>query len=431
MGRLRKLLAMSFRAKVLVPVIFVMVVLLAVTAWVVNHRITKQFETEATRNLAQAEAGFLDWQNNRTRNLTLRVGDLRNEPHFKAALSTENLPTIQKSLHDLLDATDSSVAMVLYTSTKGELVGVTRDPLISVADCGTASAAVTQYTLHRAQDKVDTISVSEKLYDVVSIPVFDVNSDLSGALTFAMDIDTAAAEELSRFTRSEIVLLADNHVIVRTRTLMTSNPSRFVNLFQELSAGSHNAAAAPQKEIFDGNHYYCSAGHFHQTLTKTSGSMGYLLLYSYEESWRALQATQQILLGANALAILLGSVIICFLVGRVTQPLRELRDSAEAVGRGDFSHRVEVRSEDECGELARVFNQMTHNLKNSLEQLETTVDTLKTTQAQLIQSEKLSGIGEFIAGVAHELNNPLTSILGFSELLQKHEVNPQQKRYLE
>src|SRR2546428_5180266 len=60
-----------------------------------------------------------------------------------------------------------------------------------------------------------------------------------------------------------------------------------------------------------------------------------------------------------------------------------------------------------------------------------TVDTLKTTQAQLIQSEKLSGIGEFVAGVAHELNNPLTSVMGFSELLKKADADPRHRRYLE
>jgi two-component system NtrC family sensor kinase len=63
--------------------------------------------------------------------------------------------------------------------------------------------------------------------------------------------------------------------------------------------------------------------------------------------------------------------------------------------------------------------------------LEQTVDTLKSTQAQLIQSEKLSGIGEFVAGVAHELNNPLTSVMGFSELLAKADTDPQHKRFLE
>ena len=43
---------------------------------------------------------------------------------------------------------------------------------------------------------------------------------------------------------------------------------------------------------------------------------------------------------------------------------------------------------------------------------------LQTTQAQLIQSEKLSAIGQLIAGVAHELNNPLTAVMGYAQLLQ-------------
>src|SRR5207247_7226581 len=101
------------------------------------------------------------------------------------------------------------------------------------------------------------------------------------------------------------------------------------------------------------------------------------------------------------------------------------------VGRGDFSRRVLVHSRDECGELAEVFNHMTENLKSSREQLERTVDTLKTTQAQLVQSEKLSGIGEFVAGVAHELNNPLTSVMGFAQLLQQSDTTPQHQRFLD
>jgi C4-dicarboxylate-specific signal transduction histidine kinase len=43
---------------------------------------------------------------------------------------------------------------------------------------------------------------------------------------------------------------------------------------------------------------------------------------------------------------------------------------------------------------------------------------LRETQAQLVQSERLSAIGELVAGVAHELNNPLTSILGYAQLLE-------------
>jgi two-component system NtrC family sensor kinase len=42
---------------------------------------------------------------------------------------------------------------------------------------------------------------------------------------------------------------------------------------------------------------------------------------------------------------------------------------------------------------------------------------LRHTQEQLLQSEKMSAVGQLIAGVAHELNNPLTAILGYAQLL--------------
>ena len=130
--------------------------------------------------------------------------------------------------------------------------------------------------------------------------------------------------------------------------------------------------------------------------------------------------------------IALATAVVWFLVRNTTRPLRLLRDSVEAVGRGDFSRRVPVTSQDECGELAAVFNRMTGNLQVSRAKLEDTVVRLETTQSQLIQSEKLSAIGEFVAGVTHELNNPLTSLLGFSELLQQTtSVDERQKRFVD
>ena len=145
--------------------------------------------------------------------------------------------------------------------------------------------------------------------------------------------------------------------------------------------------------------------------------IGYILLSSYEKPLRVLQATQRTFLWIQFTGILLSTALVSVLVRRVTQPLRQLRDSAEAVGRGDFSRRVEVNSGDECGELATVFNQMTANLNTSREQLEKTVETLQATQAQLIQSEKLRAIGTLAGGIAHDFNNILGAILGFGELV--------------
>ena len=131
------------------------------------------------------------------------------------------------------------------------------------------------------------------------------------------------------------------------------------------------------------------------------------------------------------IGVAITGLIALILVRLVTRRLRELRDSADAVGRGDYSQRVEVTSYDEFGQLATAFNKMTENVKASHDELEKKVESLTAAQQQTIQTEKLAGISEFVSGVAHELNNPLTSVMGFSELLQQSELHEQQRRYLD
>ena len=72
---------------------------------------------------------------------------------------------------------------------------------------------------------------------------------------------------------------------------------------------------------------------------------------------------------------------------------------------------------------ARRLRQMSEEISLANARLLAAVDRLKSTQAQLLQAEKLSAIGQLVAGVAHELNNPLTSVIGYAQLLEEEFID--------
>jgi len=414
----------NFRTKVLAPVILVMVLLLAVTVFVMNRRIMRQFQTEAQHTLGTADSVFQDLQRIHSNDLLLRFHGLVHEPLYVATFSlpTADPATLHDPLQKLLDA-EQDVAIVFYATNGSDLVASEqRDATISPNTFAAAAKPAVEQAL-QGQEKADTIRAGDRLYEVISIPVYDTYNSLVGALTLGSEIGAADAKRFSEITRSQIIFFAGSHMVASTLANSDAKGGLASLLKDPFSGGG-------VKQIpLDNDHYFYVAGRF-DSLSHDK-TLGYILLSSYEYSLQTLKATQQVLIVVSLGAILFGVAVIWILVNKITQPLRELRDSAEAVGRGDFSRRVPVHSHDECGELAVAFNQMTENVQQSRAQLEKTVETLKTTQGQLIQSEKLSAVGEFVAGVAHELNNPLAAVMGFAELLRDADMDTKYRRQLD
>lgn len=96
-------------------------------------------------------------------------------------------------------------------------------------------------------------------------------------------------------------------------------------------------------------------------------------------------------------------------------PIRELHQGASRVAQGDFTYRLQVRGDDEMAQLADKLNQMTARFEEIRDQLDKEV---RERTKQALRSERLAGVGFLSAGVAHEINNPLSAIAMAAESLE-------------
>jgi C4-dicarboxylate-specific signal transduction histidine kinase len=142
---------------------------------------------------------------------------------------------------------------------------------------------------------------------------------------------------------------------------------------------------------------------------------------------RSIQQNGIILIGMIFLSaiIAIGVFYRSIILGNIIEPLQTMKEAMRRISTNaaDIKLRVRSKSEDEIGSLAIFFNQMADTIQQYNEQLEEIVDVrtrqLKEAQAMLVQSSKLSALGEMAGGVAHEINTPLAVISIKAEQLEE------------
>ncbi len=170
---------------------------------------------------------------------------------------------------------------------------------------------------------------------------------------------------------------------------------------------------------------------------------GWYLVTVYPQAIVASRAfeTARLILVLGAAALLLEIAILYWVLNKqVANPLRGLIGATKRVASGQFDANLDVRRNDEIGQLARSFNVMAQEIEAREATLNERSVTLADLNAQLAheleerkraeeeiarqrdalhQSEKLNALGGLLAGIAHELNNPLSIVIGRSMMLEE------------
>lgn len=116
------------------------------------------------------------------------------------------------------------------------------------------------------------------------------------------------------------------------------------------------------------------------------------------------------------------ALVVALMVGfwqhqSVVKPVHRLRRGASLMAGGDLSSRVDDSGRDEIAALAADFNRMASRLEMLYRDLE---EQVRTKSRELAHAERLSSLGFLAAGIAHEINNPLSIIHGYAQEAREH-----------
>ena len=394
-------LVSSLRGRIFLASALLTVLSLGAAIYVVNQRVTREAESALQREVSATGALVEQLRKTRIDTYTVMARLIADLPKLKAAVLTNDPPTVEDNLRDYQEPLKSA-NLLLVTNATGRVLATSGDSAPVGRQAGDWSAVHDALLGH---ETVGLLPQPDGILQVVTVPIAIglTQPQILGSVSVGFLLNETLASQLKAITGSDIAFAVGGEVVVTTlpreynqalaaRVLESGvstvalGEDEYVSLPLPLAPRGAGADPAPVA----------------------------LILRSRTEALRSLDAIHTGLAVTALVAVLLATLLSFAVARTITRPLAAITDvMREVAATGDLTRKITIaegrRWHDEDAQLlAGTFNTLT--------------DSIARFQREMSQKERLSSLGRLSTVIAHEVRNPLMIIKGSLHALRQPDL---------
>ncbi len=391
---------LSLLWKLLLPTSLVITLAFAVTGWLVERDVVRASYSNVEQEAKESFQAYESLWKARANRLGAISEILSTMSDVRAAFGTEDAATIRDTAGELWSRVSKEDAFFLVADGQGRVIASLGQP-VSFApndDLPMVRAARAQFPAQAT----GFVQKGDELFQVVVTPVYvqsPAGPVLLNALVAGYLVDAGVVQTLKNSTGgSEYIFVSRSRVITSTLTPAVTAAILPRLLGNSAEIPDYLALPTPLRDI-------------------NGAEVGQLfILRSLAGARQRLAELRRDIIALWLLA-LVAALLMTYLVARkIMRPVAELDRAAAEIAKRNYDYKINVRSQDELGRLARTFQSMCESIRQA--------------RLDLIRDERIATIGQLSTSIVHDLRNPLAAIYAGAEMMMDSELPEEMTRRL-